>query len=79
MTSRTWFITGVSSGFGRIMTELMLARGDCVAGTVRMLSVMDDLKAVYGDRLWLATLDLSETATIRDVVSALGLPSAVST
>ena len=28
MTQRTWFITGVSSGFGRNMTEQLLARGD---------------------------------------------------
>ncbi len=42
------------------MTEQLLARGDRIAGTVRNLSVMDDLKAKYGDRLWLAKLDLSE-------------------
>jgi len=50
----------VSSGFGRIMTEQLLARRDHIAGTVRNLSAMDDLKAKYGDRLWLAKLDLSE-------------------
>jgi hypothetical protein len=27
MTKRTWFITGVGSGFGREMTEQLLARG----------------------------------------------------
>jgi hypothetical protein len=55
MPQRNWLITGVSS-----MTEQLLARGDRIAGTVRNLSVMDDLKAKYGDRLWLAKLDLSE-------------------
>ena len=64
MPQRNWLITGVSSGFGRIMTEQLLARGDRIAGTVRDLSVMNDLKAEYGDRLWLAELDLSETASI---------------
>jgi NAD(P)-dependent dehydrogenase (short-subunit alcohol dehydrogenase family) len=29
---------------------------------------MDDLKAKYGDRLWLAELDLSEIASIRGIV-----------
>jgi short-subunit dehydrogenase len=47
----------VSSGFGRIMTEQLLARGDRVAGTVRNLSVMDDLTAKYHDRSWLADLE----------------------
>jgi hypothetical protein len=69
MPQRNWLITGVSSGFGRIMTEQLLARGDRIAGTVRDLSVMDDLKAEYGNRLWLAELDLSETASIRCVAS----------
>jgi NAD(P)-dependent dehydrogenase (short-subunit alcohol dehydrogenase family) len=68
MPQRNWLITGVSTGFGRIMTEQLLARGDLIAGTVRNLSVMNDLKAEYGDRLWLAELDLSEIASIRGVV-----------
>jgi NAD(P)-dependent dehydrogenase (short-subunit alcohol dehydrogenase family) len=68
MPQRNWLITGVSSGFGRIMTEQLLARGDRIAGTVRDLSVMNDLEAEYGDRLWLAGLDLSEIASIRGVV-----------
>lgn len=28
MTSKVWFITGTSKGFGRIWTEAALARGD---------------------------------------------------
>ena len=40
MPQRNWHITGVSSGFGRIMTEQLLVRGDRVAGIVRDLSVM---------------------------------------
>ncbi|MFC4810292.1 SDR family NAD(P)-dependent oxidoreductase [Paenibacillus sp. GCM10023250] len=66
---RTWLITGVSSGFGRHMTEQLLKRGDRVAGTVRRLEVMDDLKAAYGDRLWLAKLDVTDTSAIREVVN----------
>ena len=33
-TRTTWFITGTSSGFGRILTERLLARGDRVAATL---------------------------------------------
>ena len=32
---RTWFITGIGGGFGRLMTEQLLAAGDRVAGTFR--------------------------------------------
>ena len=34
MTQRTWFITGVSSGFGRELASSS-SRGDRVVGTVR--------------------------------------------
>lgn len=33
--SRTWLITGVSSGFGYEMTRILLENGDTVVGTVR--------------------------------------------
>jgi NAD(P)-dependent dehydrogenase (short-subunit alcohol dehydrogenase family) len=68
MAHRTWFVTGVSSGFGRIMTEQLLAEGDRVAGTVRKMDAMSDLKARYDDRLWLAHLDMTDTPAIRRVV-----------
>lgn len=68
MAHRTWFVTGVSSGFGRIMTEQLLAKGDRVAGTVRKMDGISDLKARYGDRLWLAHLDMTDTPAIRRVV-----------
>jgi NAD(P)-dependent dehydrogenase (short-subunit alcohol dehydrogenase family) len=43
MTQRTRLITGVNSGFGRLITEALLERGDRVAGTVRKLEAMNDL------------------------------------
>ena len=66
--AKTWFITGTSSGFGRALAEALLARGDRVAGTVRKLSAMDDLKRLHGDRLWVATLDVTDSSGIRTVV-----------
>jgi NAD(P)-dependent dehydrogenase (short-subunit alcohol dehydrogenase family) len=69
MTQRTWLITGVNSGFGRHMTEQLLARGDRVAGTVRQLDAMDDLKPRYGDHLWLAQVDMTDTSGIQRVVN----------
>ncbi|MGW8800722.1 hypothetical protein ACWGN9_27160 [Streptomyces sp. NPDC055775] len=41
----TWFITGTSSGFGRLLTEHLVARGDRVAATLRRPEVLDDLHA----------------------------------
>ena len=69
MTS-TWFITGVNSGFGRELTEQLLARGDRVAGTIRREGSVDDLKAKYGDQFWLGHLDITDSPGIREVVDA---------
>jgi NAD(P)-dependent dehydrogenase (short-subunit alcohol dehydrogenase family) len=68
MTTRTWLITGASSGFGRAMTEQLLDRGDRVAATARNPERLDDLAEKYGDRLWTAALDVTDTAALRTVV-----------
>lgn len=68
MAAQTWFITGINSGFGRIMTERLLARGDRVAGTLRKPNAVDDLKSAYGDRLWTAALDLTDIDAIHRLV-----------
>lgn len=70
MAQRTWFITGVNSGFGRIMTEKLLERGDRVAGTARKLEQLNDLKSRFSDQLWLTSLDLTDTPAIRLAVNA---------
>ena len=66
--SKTWFITGASSGFGRELAELLLQRGDRVAATVRKPDALQDLAAKYGDRLWVAILDIADSAAVRNVV-----------
>lgn len=68
MVQRTWFITGVNSGFGRTMTEQLLRSGDRVVGTVRKEGSVDDLKDAYGEQLRVAHLDVTHTQEIRAVV-----------
>lgn len=66
--AKTWFITGTSSGLGRILTEQLLARGDRVAATLRKPEALNDIKARYGDRLWITALDVTDTNAVREVV-----------
>ena len=68
MATKTWLITGASSGFGRAMTEQLLDRGDRVAAAARTPERLADLAQKYGDRLWTATLDVTDTAALRAVV-----------
>lgn len=73
---KTWFITGASSGLGRIMTERLLARGDRVAATVRRPGSLDDLRSSHGGRLRVIELDVTDTEAmrreVRSAFAALG-------
>jgi NAD(P)-dependent dehydrogenase (short-subunit alcohol dehydrogenase family) len=60
MTTKTWFITGASRGFGREWTIAALERGDRVAATARDLSTLNDLAAKYGDALLPIQLDVTD-------------------
>jgi NAD(P)-dependent dehydrogenase (short-subunit alcohol dehydrogenase family) len=68
MAQRTWFITGVSSGFGRELAERSLAGGDRVVGTVRDTSKVHDLAERYPDTFHTELLDLRDTAAIRQSI-----------
>ena len=70
MKQQTWFITGISSGFGREMTEQLLSSGDRVFGTVRKANTVDDLKRKFGDSLRVAQLDMTDISAIEPVVKA---------
>ena len=66
--TRTWLVTGVSSGFGRELADQLLARGDRVAGTARRPDAVADLAAAHPDAFSVHPLDLTDTDRIRGVV-----------
>ncbi|KAJ6464056.1 NAD(P)-binding protein [Mycena sanguinolenta] len=49
MTSRVWFITGASSGFGLFMAEKALENGERVVATLRKPEVISDLAKKYDE------------------------------
>ena len=68
MTQHVWMITGVSSGFGRELTQQLLDRGDRVVGTVRKLDTVADLVSAYPDTFRVERLDVRDTTAMRGVV-----------
>ena len=66
---KTWFITGTSSGLGRVLAEQLLQRGDRVVATLRRGGPLDELKKQHGDRLRVVTLDVTDTRAIRTCVA----------
>ena len=68
--TKTWFISGASSGLGREMAQQLLARGDRVVGTARRADALAALETQYGNRLHVLTLELTDTDSIRATVGA---------
>jgi NAD(P)-dependent dehydrogenase (short-subunit alcohol dehydrogenase family) len=55
----TWLITGCSSGFGRILSEAVLARGDNAIVTARNPESVQALADRYPNRAYAAPLDVT--------------------
>ncbi len=69
MTSKVWFITGTSRGFGKIWAEAALKRGDRVTATARNLEDIADLKERFGDAVLLLELDVTNPEQVTKVVN----------
>lgn len=65
---KTWLITGISSGLGRLLAEKALLRGDSVVGTSRHADAVPDLRQRYPGTLRIVGTDLSDPASVRSAV-----------
>ena len=66
--SRTWLITGVSSGFGNEMTRQLLEKGDTVIGTVRSTAKVWELMERYKDTFDCQILDVTDIERIHTFI-----------
>jgi NAD(P)-dependent dehydrogenase (short-subunit alcohol dehydrogenase family) len=70
MTTKVWFITGTSKGFGRDWAIAALERGDHVAATARDVSTLAELKDRFGDAVLPLTLDVTERSAAFEAIAA---------
>jgi NAD(P)-dependent dehydrogenase (short-subunit alcohol dehydrogenase family) len=68
--SKTWMITGVSSGFGLAIATAALARGDKVVGTVRREADKAAFEAIAPGRSIGMLLDVTDEAAVHATVAA---------
>jgi NAD(P)-dependent dehydrogenase (short-subunit alcohol dehydrogenase family) len=69
---RVWFITGASTGFGRILAEQLLAKGEQVVATARKPEQIADLRQQYPETALTLALDVtSETAVEAAITAAI--------
>jgi NAD(P)-dependent dehydrogenase (short-subunit alcohol dehydrogenase family) len=66
---RTWFITGASTGFGRLLAEEVLKNGGKVVATARKLDNVADLEAKYPERAQALALDVTDAGQVDSAVT----------
>jgi NAD(P)-dependent dehydrogenase (short-subunit alcohol dehydrogenase family) len=67
--SRVWLITGSSTGFGRILAELLLKRGERVAVTARNPDQIQDLVSGYKSTGLALALDVTQPKQVAAAVA----------
>jgi len=67
--SRVWLITGSSTGFGRILAELLLRRGERVAVTARNPDQIQDLVSGYKSTGLALALDVTQPKQVAAAVA----------
>ena len=67
-TTRTWFVTGATSGFGRTIVDVARARGDAVVATSRQINGLTDLEG--DERVLVTRLDVTDAAEREAAVAA---------
>jgi len=68
-SSRVWFITGSSTGFGRLLAEEVVRRGERVIATARKVSQLEELKGKHPDQVRTFALDVTKPAEIESVAA----------
>ncbi|PPG49537.1 short-chain dehydrogenase/reductase [Rathayibacter sp. AY2B3] len=68
-TTRTWLITGTTSGFGRLWAEAALERGDRVAATARDTGRLAETAARFPEQLLPLELDVTDRDGVLDAVA----------
>jgi NAD(P)-dependent dehydrogenase (short-subunit alcohol dehydrogenase family) len=58
--TKTWLITGCSTGFGRLLAQAALERGDQVVATARDPSTLSDIAKAYPKTARTTALDVTE-------------------
>jgi NAD(P)-dependent dehydrogenase (short-subunit alcohol dehydrogenase family) len=67
--TRTWFITGSSTGFGRILAEEVLNAGGNVVATARKVEQVADLEQKYPGRALALPLDVTKQEQVDAAVA----------
>jgi short-subunit dehydrogenase len=64
MKNKIWFITGISSGLGKALTQTVIEQGDFVIGTFRNQTQADGFNNEHNDKAFGLTMDVTKPTEI---------------
>jgi NAD(P)-dependent dehydrogenase (short-subunit alcohol dehydrogenase family) len=67
--TKVWLITGSSTGFGRILAQQLLERGENIIATARKPEQLEDLVSNYGDHVLAVRLDVTKPSEVKEAVN----------
>lgn len=68
VTPSIWFITGCSTGFGRLLAERLQTKGEIVVATARSTQALRELERRDGARTLVLQLDVQDRESVRQAV-----------
>lgn len=68
---KVWFITGVSSGLGKALAEVVIRHGDFVIATFRKQQQADDFSTKYSGKGEGVVLDVTDHGAIEKVITPI--------
>lgn len=66
---QVWFITGASTGFGRLLAEHLVKLGACVVATARNIDKVHDLERLAPSQVQALTLDVTKPRQVEAAVA----------
>lgn len=64
---KIWFITGISSGLGKSLAEMVIQKGDFVIGTFRNASQVEEFNVIYKEKALGLQMDVTKPDEIEKV------------
>jgi short-subunit dehydrogenase len=71
MNKKIWFITGISSGLGKALTQAVIENGEFVIGTFRNQTQADAFNVEHQENAFGFTLDITSSEQISNVIKEI--------
>jgi short-subunit dehydrogenase len=71
MEQKVWFITGISSGLGKAIADIVIENGDFVIGTFRSQEQADNFNHLNQEKAFALILDITKSSEIDKAIQII--------